>query len=269
MVAIADAFSRTRAENRPAFMPYIMAGDPDLAATLRICRGLAEAGADLIELGVPFSDPIADGPVNQRAAQRALAAGTSLCAILSLMERLRKHLSLPILLMGYSNPFYRYGFDRLARDAAAAGASGLIIPDLPAEAAAELRESARRHGLSTVFLIAPTSTAERLRLTAKASEGFVYAVSLTGVTGIRRHLPSGLARFLRLARHWIDLPLAVGFGIGSPAMAAAVGRLADGVVVGSAIVQKIEAAVAAGREPAAAVRPFAARFSAALRRCRR
>lgn len=264
MERIAAAFDRARTEKRALFMPYLVAGDPDLETSKRLILALAEAGAGMIELGVPFSDPMADGPTNQLAAQRALASGTTLPGILAMVKELRADCDIPINLMGYLNPFYRYGLETLFHDAAEAGVDGFIIPDLQPDDVAEVRAHADATGVATVFLIAPTSTPERLALVARESRGFVYAVSLTGVTGERQGLPPDLADFVARAREHIKLPIAVGFGISAPETAQAVGAVADGVIVGSAIVRRVAEASAAGSDPVPPVRDFAASLVAAL-----
>lgn len=256
MSRVTETFARLKSAGRTAFMPYLVAGDPDLETSKRLVLALEEAGADLIELGVPFSDPLADGPTNQLAAARALRGGTTLRKVIGLVEELRASTAVPILLMGYYNPFLRYGLEALCRDAAAAGADGLIIPDLQPDDAGEIRGAADRYGLDTVFLIAPTSPPSRLAAVARESRGFVYAVSLTGVTGERQSLPDALSDFIKSARERIDLPLAVGFGISTPEMVRAVATIADGVIVGSAIVKRIGKATAEGTDPVPPVREF-------------
>lgn len=256
MTRIEDTFARCREAGRAAFMPYLVAGDPDMEATARLIIAFAEAGADLIELGVPFSDPMADGPTNQRAAERALLSGTTLRGILEMVKSIRASVSIPINLMGYYNPFFHYGLERFFQDAADAGVDGLIVPDLQPDDAAEVRDLADAAGVATIFLIAPTSTPARLARVAQESRGFVYAVSLSGVTGERTSLPPDLTAFVDRAKATIPLPLAVGFGISTPAMAQGVADVADGVIVGSAIVKRIEAAVEAGRDPVSETVPF-------------
>ncbi len=241
MSAIDEVFARAAAQGRAAFIPFLMAGDPDLETTAALLDAVAAGGADLIELGVPFSDPIADGPVNQRAAARALAAGTKLSGILQLVARHRDRLGVPIVLFTYFNPILARGVERFAEQAAASGVDGVLAVDLPPEEAeGELVPALRRQGVDTIFLLSPTSTRERVLRVAAASSGFVYYVSRTGVTGERTALAPELTRDLKRLRRRLDLPLAVGFGISSPAQVAAVGDLADGVVVGSALVRLIE-----------------------------
>ena len=239
---IEAAFARCREEGRAAFIPFLMAGDPDLAATGPLLEALAAGGADLIELGVPFSDPIADGPVNQRAATRALAAGARLPAVLDLVARERPELGdVPLVLFTYYNPIHARGAERFAEQAAASGVDGVLCVDLPPEEAQERYIPAlRAEGIDTVFLLAPTSDKARMASVGAASSGFVYYVARTGVTGERGALPPGLAQELKRVRRRVELPVAVGFGISSAAQVAEVGRLADGVVVGSALVRLVE-----------------------------
>jgi tryptophan synthase alpha chain len=237
---ITRLFDRLRREGRKGFIGYLTAGDPSLDRTAGLALALERGGVDLVELGVPFSDPIADGPVIQRAAERALRAGTSLRKVLEVAAEIRRSSEVPLLLFTYMNPVLRYGLEALARDAAAVGIDGVLLTDLSVEEAGVHVEAMRRHGLDTVFLAAPTSTERRLRLIAKYSTGFVYLVSRTGVTGERDSLSGSVAPLVEAVRRVTDLPLAVGFGISRPEHVAAVGRLADAVVVGSAFVRLIE-----------------------------
>jgi len=240
MTRITRLFERTRAEGRPALIAYLTAGDPDPSRTAGLIQALQRGGVDLIELGVPFSDPIADGPVIQRASDRALRAGTTLRKVLDIAETVRVESEIPLLLFTYLNPVLRYGFDKLGRDAAAAGIDGCLLTDLSVEEAEHYVEAIRAHGLDTVFLAAPTSTDRRLQLVSRYSSGFVYLVSRTGVTGERSSISSAAPELVRRMRSVTDLPLAVGFGISSPEHVAGIGSLADGEVVGSALVRKIE-----------------------------
>ena len=241
--ALTQAFARAKAEHRAAFIPYITAGDPDLAATERLAIALAAAGADILELGVPFSDPIADGPVNQAAAARALASGTTLVGILALVARLQPRLGVPVVLFTYFNPIHAYGVERFAEHAAASGVDGVLCVDLPPEEAeGDYLDALRAHGLDAIFLLAPTSTRERVRTVARLGSGFVYYVSRTGVTGEQSALPAALAREAKALGKALKLPLAVGFGISTRPQVAAVARIADGVVVGSALVRLIATA---------------------------
>jgi tryptophan synthase alpha chain len=239
--AIGAAFDACRRERRAAFIPYLAAGDPDLDTTGELLDALVAGGADLIELGVPFSDPIADGPVNQRAAFRALQSGTTLSGILRLIHRKREALGVPVVLFTYFNPIHARGVATFAEQAASSGVDGLLCVDLPPEEAREeLIPALREQGIDSIFLLAPTSDRDRVRKVARASTGFVYYVSRTGVTGVRDQLVPELAAELRRVRGGVKQPLAVGFGISTPEQVAAVGRLADGVVVGSALVRLVE-----------------------------
>ncbi len=240
---IGRVFARCREEGRAAFIPYITAGDPDLETTARLIPALAQGGADLVELGVPFSDPIADGPVNQRAAARALASGTSLAAILGMVATVRTEVETPIVLFTYFNPIHAVGIERFAEQAAASGVDGVLCVDLPPEEAErEYVPAMRAQGVDTTFLLAPTSGKERIRRVEEASSGFVYYVSRTGVTGARTTLPADLLKQIRRTRRKLSLPLAVGFGIRTPEQVAELGKVADGVVVGSALVRMVEEA---------------------------
>ncbi len=233
-------FERLRARGERALVAYIMAGDPSLAETERLVIEAERRGADVVELGVPFSDPLADGPVIQRADVRALAAGTSLPRVLEMVASLRARVRLPLVLMTYYNPILAFGLEGFARTAVDAGADGVIVPDLPHEEAEPLRAEAEPAGLDLIHLVAPTSTPARVKAIARLSRGFVYVVSLTGVTGARRDLPPDLDAQIRTLRLVTTKPVCVGFGVSTPEQVAAVGELADGVVVGSAIVRAIE-----------------------------
>ena len=237
---ISRLFERLRARGERALIAYLTAGDPSLERTVSLVEALERGGADLIELGVPFSDPIADGPVIQRACQRALQAGTSLARVFDVARRIRQRSEIPLLLFSYLNPVLRYGFEAAARDAVAAGVDGFLLTDLSVEEASAYTPILRSAGLDTVFLAAPTSTDARLRLVAQHCTGFVYLVSRTGVTGERDVLSGQLEPLVQRLRRVTTLPLAVGFGIARPDQAAAAARLADGVVVGSAFVRLIE-----------------------------
>ena len=236
---IYDTFARLKAQGRAAFMPYMPVGYPSPELSPAIFHALVEAGADLIEVGVPFSDPLADGPTIQAATQQALAQGVVPADAFALVRRLRAEgVTIPLILMGYVNPILAYGMARYVADAAASGADGFIVPDLPPDEADELEALAQEHGLAVIHLVAPTSTPERLALAASHSSGFLYLVSVTGITGARDTLPPHLAEFVARVREHTELPLAVGFGIGTPEQARAVAQLADGVVVGSALVKR-------------------------------
>lgn len=229
--------TRAFSHGHPAFMPYFTLGYPDYQTSLDIIRVCAGAGADLMELGMPFSDPLADGPTIQHSTQVALENGMTTERCLQAVRDLRTQgVRIPLMLMGYYNPILTHGEAPFARAAAAAGANGIIIPDLPPEEATNLEDSCRQHGLALSYLLAPTSTEARIRLVAQKATGFVYLVSLTGVTGARAKLPSTLRNFVARARRHVSLPLAVGFGISSVAHAQQVGQLADGVIVGSKLI---------------------------------
>jgi len=236
---IEQLFSGLKAQRRVALIAYVTAGDPSPERTPRIVAALERGGADLIELGVPFSDPIADGPGIQAGAERALKAGTTLRKVLEMARAIRETSRIPLLLFTYLNPAMRYGFEKLGRDAKAAGIDGCLLTDLSVEEAAPYVESMRAAGLDTVFLAAPTSTPERLKLVAQYSTGFVYLVSRTGVTGERAALSDALRPLVESMRAATTLPLAAGFGISTPEQAGAVARITDGVVVGSALVRMI------------------------------
>jgi tryptophan synthase alpha chain len=242
---ITALFAKCKAEGRKAFIAYLTGGDPTPAHTAQLVLALERGGADLIELGVPFSDPIADGPVIQRAADRALRAGANLHTLLQTVREIRQHSEVPLLLFSYLNPLLRYGFDNLAKDAAAAGIDGVLLTDLSVEEAEDPVRRLREHSLDTVFLAAPTSSERRLRLVAEHSSGFVYLVSRTGVTGEQASLSELAAPLAKSMRQFTGLPLALGFGVSTPAQVAEVASLADSVVVGSAIVRFIEANAAA------------------------
>jgi len=240
-------FERLKKERRAALVAYLTAGDPSPEKTPAWVAALERGGADLIELGAPFSDPIADGPVIQRAADRALKAGTTLSKVLDIGRKIRKTSQIPLLLFTYLNPAFQYGFEKLARDAKDAGFDGCLLTDVSVEEAEEYVRIMRAAGLDTVFLAAPTSTERRLQLIAKYSTGFIYLVSRTGVTGERAKLSESIEPLVRRMRAITSAPLAVGFGVSSPEQAGAVAQMADGVVVGSAIMRLIEQQ--AGPEP--------------------
>ncbi len=239
MNRIENLFRELRQRGRKAFIPYIMAGDPSLRRTRELVLLLEGCGADIIELGVPFTDPLADGPVIQRAAERALRRGVTLRKVLQTVAGLRKKTSVPIVLMTYFNPVFRYGLEAFADDAFGAGVDGLIVPDLPPDEARDLIRVARRKGIATIFLLAPTSTEERIRLVSRATTGFVYYVSLTGITGAELPPDSEIVRMIKRIRAVTEKPIAVGFGVKRPEEAKAVAEAADGVVVGSSIVRMI------------------------------
>ncbi len=241
MSRIKNTFNRLKKKNETALIPYIMAGDPDLATTKMLIFEMEKAGCDIIELGAPFSDPLADGPTIQKAAIRALQNGTSIADVLGLVADVRKECRIPLILMTYYNLIFKYGEERFVHDAAVAGLDGIILPDLPPEEAGGLLSFAKKEGLDMIFLTAPTSTPERIKLVSKVTQGFVYYVSLTGVTGARAGVQSSVQDALKRIKEVTDKPVAVGFGISTPDQAAQVAHWgADGVIVGSALVKVIE-----------------------------
>ena len=233
-------FIELRNNKRKAFMPYICAGDPTLDLSRELLLTLEEAGADLIEFGIPFSDPIADGPIIQKASERSLSGGTSIDQVLNLVSSLRKETDIPIALMGYYNPIFRMGVDTFCQQAVDAGVDGVIIPDLPPEEAEPLLESVFGYDLATIFLVAPTSTSNRIVKIAELSKGFIYCVSVTGVTGVRDVISGQVSSMVSEIRSHTDKPICVGFGVSTPEQAKQVAQIADGVIVGSAIVKMIE-----------------------------
>ena len=239
---ISKRFAELRASGELGIVAYITAGDPSLAATLQFVLALAEAGADVVELGVPFSDPLADGPVIQRASERALKSGTTLTGVLDLVRRIRQSSQAPLVLFSYYNPILQMGLEKFASAAASAGADGVLITDLTPEESEDYRSILAAHQLDTIFLGAPTSTDERLAKIAACSSGFLYLISRTGVTGAKDALPDELPALLRRARSVTQLPIAVGFGISLPGHVSVLGGLADAAVVGSALVSEIEKA---------------------------
>jgi tryptophan synthase alpha chain len=236
---IEATFDACRARGESALVTYVMAGDPDLMTSRAMALACADGGADLLELGMPFSDPIADGSTIQLAAERALAKGTTVAGCIEVAAAVRARTSIPIALMGYVNPVLSYGEARFVDDCARAGVDAVILPDLPPEEAEDFRALARERGLATVFLLAPTSTPARRSAACQAASGFLYFVSVTGVTGARRELSDELPRQLAEVRAESPVPVVVGFGVSTPAQARSLAPLADGVVVGSAIVSRI------------------------------
>lgn len=239
MSRISDAFKRARQDGRAAFIPYVTAGDPSLERTIEIAAALERAGADILELGVPFSDPIADGPTNQRAAERALAVGTTLNRVLEVAIEIRVRSQIAIVLFTYANPVVRYGIDRFAEQAALSGVDGVLFTDVPAEEMARFRPALKSARLDPIMLVTPTSDRSRMKAAAKKGGGFLYLVSRTGVTGAQQDLDRELAANVEVARKASRLPVAVGFGISTPDQVSKVAAIADGVVVGSAIVNQI------------------------------
>ena len=232
-------FKRLRREKKKALVPFITAGDPDLATTRDLVLALVECGAHIIELGVPFSDPLADGPVIQASSLRALRQDIDLKKILLLVQELRQRTDIPIVLMSYLNPIYRLGLEELARQASMAGVDGFIIPDLPPEEAAEWREVTKANNLGGIFLVSPNTPPSRARFIARKTSGFLYAVSVSGVTGKRQEIPKGLTDYLKMLRGVTNKPIVVGFGISSPSHVREIGPLCDGVIVGSALIDLV------------------------------
>ena len=240
MSRIAQTFDSLRQRNDKALITFLTAGDPDLATSEQVVHALVEAGVDLIEIGFPFSDPMADGPTIQAASERALAAGTTLAGVLELVARVRRHSNVPIVLMGYYNPVFRYGAAAFARDAARAGVDGLLLVDLPPEEAGELHPQLKAAGIDQITLLAPTTPGDRVQRLAGEAEGFLYYVSMTGVTGTQKVDAAAIAASVAEVRRHSRVPVAVGFGVSSPEDARAVAAFADAVVVGSALVKVIE-----------------------------
>jgi tryptophan synthase alpha chain len=268
MGRIAEKFTQLKEQGQAALIPFVTAGDPDLRTTLEILRALEKAGADLIELGIPFSDPTADGPTIQRSSQRALINKLSLPKIFSLVREFRRNSGIPLILFGYFNPFFHYGLESFCREAVAAGADGVLCVDLPPEESGELKQWSDRVGLDVIFLLSPTSGPERIRQAAARGSGFIYYVSVTGVTGARRSLNGQLRTEVARVRRATPLPVGVGFGISTPQQAAWVSRFADAAVVGSALVQIIEAASSKKQKAEDAGR-FVARLKNAMRAVRK
>lgn len=245
---IQKVFTDAKSAHRAVFMPYHAMGYPNRALTLEIIQALGEEGAELFEIGIPHSDPLADGPTIQTATYTAIEQGTTVKDCLAMTRELRAAgMTQPFCAMTYYNPLFSYGIEKFVTDAVASGIDGLIVPDLPPEEADELERAAGKAGLAMIYLLAPTSTEDRIKLVAQRATGFIYLVSITGITGARTELPADLKDFIARVRKETNLPLAVGFGIGNRAQAAAVAKIADGVIVGSALVK-------AGKEGIGAVR---------------
>jgi len=239
MTRLASTFARIREASSPGLVTYITAGDPDLDRTAGILRALDRAGADVLEVGVPFSDPLADGPVIQRATERALAAGTTLTGVLDLLNSLRAEIAAPVVIFSYANPILRLGAERFGDRAREAGVDGVLVLDLPIEEAGEFRTMLARRGIDTILLLSPTTTDDRLRRAAALGSGFLYAISRLGVTGARDALAAGAREMVERIRKVSDLPVALGFGISKPDHVREVGQWADAAVVGSALVDVI------------------------------
>jgi tryptophan synthase alpha chain len=250
---LARTFQSLREKNQKAFVAYIAAGDPNFDASLEIMKSLADTGADIIELGLPFSDPLADGIVNQMAAERALKSGMTTARVLDLIREFRKSHDTPIVLFTYLNPVFTYGFDSFHHDAAAAGADGILLLDLPPDEAARNKDLTGGSGLKAIRLIAPTTPPERMANLAQSAQGFIYALSRTGVTGAHGGPSANIASMVTAIKHHTDVPVCVGFGISTPDQAAMVAAAADGVIVGSAIVKQVELNL---QDPARAVVDF-------------
>ncbi|MFH1035454.1 MAG: tryptophan synthase subunit alpha [Pseudomonadota bacterium] len=261
--AIAQAFAAARQEGRAAFIPFLSGGLPDMATSARLLLELDQAGADIIEVGIPFSDPMADGPVIQQASKQALDAGATPVGVLELIAGLQGRLRAPVVVMTYYNPVLNLGLEAFARQAAAAGVAGAIVPDLPPEEASPWLTAARAAGLDTIFMAAPTTPAQRLPAILGCCSGFLYYVSMTGVTGGGLSLDPEMLAGIARVRQAASLPVAVGFGVAEPAQAAALGRVADGVIVGSALV-KLVLGAGSPDQAQAAVRGLAGELSAAL-----
>ena len=236
---IEKVFKRLKKEGKKAFIPYIMAGDPSLDRTKEVVLLFEECGADIVELGVPFSDPLADGPTIQRASERALKNGVSLRRVISYVKNLREITQIPIVLMTYFNPVFKYEVEHFIKDAKDSGVDGVIIPDLPPDEAADFIKLSREASLDTIFLLAPTSTADRIERVARASSGFIYYVSITGITGSDILLDGSMEVLIEEIRKYTNRPIAVGFGVSTPFQASAVAKVSDAVIVGSAIVKRL------------------------------
>lgn len=253
--AIEDMFTIAKAQNRSAFLPYFPIGYPTYDESIEAITAMAEVGVDGFEIGIPFSDPIADGPVIQAATQISLENGTTVKKCLEAVRTIRtKGVTQPMLMMGYVNPLIAYGLEKFVQDAREAGADGLIIPDLPAEEAGMFTEICAREGMALVFFLAPTSNEKRIKMSAEHATGFIYVVSLIGITGARNELPDNLTEFVARLRSHTDKPLVMGFGISTPAHARTVGELMDGFIVGSALVRAGKDGVPAVRELAKTLR---------------
>lgn len=240
MTRIESCFSYLRSRGEKALIPYISVGDLSIEDTKELVLKMEESGADIIELGVPFSDPTADGPIIQRASQRSLKRGTNLMHILQLVRSIRKVSEIPLILMGYYNPFFVFGTKSLAEEAKSAGVDGILVVDLPPEEAQEFKPFLDKEGINMIFLLSPVSPPSRIKLVSDLASGFIYFVSVTGVTGTRNELPQNIPESLREIRKFTELPIGVGFGISNPTQAKAVANFADAVIIGSAMVEICE-----------------------------
>lgn len=240
MNRIAQKFSDLKKNNRKAFIVFIMAGDPDIKTTERLIYELIKDGVDIIELGIPFSDPLADGPTIQASSKRALAQGITLASAIKFVNKIRQKVDIPLALLSYYNPIFRYGTKRFIKNCLSCGVDGVIIPDLPPEEGEDFFKFANNFGLATILLASPTSPEKRLKKITDLSTGFIYYVSLTGTTGAREKLPQGIIDNVRLIKSITEKPVCVGFGISTPQQAENISKVADGVIVGSAIIRNIE-----------------------------
>ncbi len=268
MNRIDATFRALRAAGEAALIPFFTAGDPDLETTAELMRVAVDNGADVIELGVPFSDPTADGPVLQHSAEVALQAGTSLPRVMELVSQFRRESQVPIILYGYFNPILHYGVERFAVDAAKAGIDGVLVVDLPPEEVHELLPHIQRAGIHFIFLLAPTSGPDRVRKVLRHARGFIYYVSVTGVTGVRPMLPESVRPVVERLRQSTTLPIGVGFGISTPEQAAAVSSFADAVVLGSAIMRIVDGGAADRGATVTKVGSFVHALKSAMRACR-
>jgi len=264
MNRIQKTFKDLKTDGKKAFIPYITAGDPDMDTSKKIVRALAGAGADIIELGIPFSDPLADGPTIQKAVQRSLGAGCSVRKIFRMVKELRREVQVPFVFMTYYNIVFNYGLSRFIRDAKKCGADGIIVPDLPMEESGELTEIADKEDFYVVLLAAPTTPAERFKKISGHSRGFIYYVSLTGVTGARKELSKKLKGDVKKLKKITDKPICVGFGVSSPAQAKDVALASDGVIVGSAIIKVLEKNMSNKKQMVKSVETFARSIARAV-----
>lgn len=265
MNRIDTTFEALKDKGKKAFIPFITAGDPSLADTISLVEKLESAGADIIELGVPFSDPIADGPSIQKSSLRALKNNVTLGNVMCLVGQVRERTQVPIVFLTYYNLIYKYGVEKFVKDAVDAGVDGVVMADLPPEEASDLISVAREYGLANIFLVAPTSTPERIKIISQVCTGFIYCVSLTGVTGARSQISDMLVPTLKQIKSHTDKPVAVGFGVSTPDQAREVAGMADGVIVGSAIVNVIEANINNHDKMISSVEKFASDLAKAVK----